>query len=69
MSKNIQAEDLGQEIIENDIDCDIETVGLILGATKKIYVDKNNKPVFNVKEYELIRDKQGEEKIEKTSFR
>ena len=58
-------EDLGQEIIENDIDCDIETVGLILGATKKIYVDKNSKPVFNVKQYELIRDKQGEEKSRK----
>ena len=56
MSKKYSSlEDLGQEIIENDIDSvDIETVGLILGATKKIYVDKNNKPVFNVKQYELI---------------
>lgn len=58
-------EDLSQEIIKSEIECDIETTGLMLGATKKIYAGKNNKPVFNVKLIEVVKDNKGEEKSRK----
>ena len=58
-------EDLSQEIIQSEIECDIETTGLMLGPTKKIYASKDNKPVFNVKQIEVIKDNKGEEKSRK----
>ena len=58
-------EDLSQEIIKSDLECDIETTGLMLGATKKIYASKDNKLVFNVKQIEVIKDNKGEEKSRK----
>ena len=59
-------EDLSQEIIKSDVECDIETTGLKLGPTKKIYAGKDNKPVFNVKLVEIIKDNKGEEKSRKS---
>ncbi|MBC8214980.1 MAG: hypothetical protein H8E64_00480 [Candidatus Marinimicrobia bacterium] len=58
-------EDLSQEIIQSEIECDIETTGLMLGPTKKIYASKDNKLVFNVKQIEVIKDSKGEEKSRK----
>lgn len=54
-------EDLSQAIISSDVDVDIEKVGKKVDGLKKIYVDKENQIVFNVKMMEVIKDKDGVE--------
>jgi len=52
-------EDLSQAIISSEIDVDIEKAGKKVDGLKKIYVDKDNKIIFNVKMMEIIKDKDG----------
>jgi len=54
-------EDLSQAIISSDVDVDIEKAGKKVDALKKIYVDKENQIVFNVKMMEVVKDKDGVE--------
>jgi len=54
-------ENLSNDIIKSDIECDIETTGMMINNTKKIYVDQNNKMVYNVKLIEVIKDKDANE--------
>ena len=54
-------EDLSQAIINSDIECDIETTGMMIGATNKIYANKDNKIVFNVNLIEVQKDNAGTE--------
>ncbi|MBT5934864.1 hypothetical protein [Sulfurimonas sp.] len=54
-------EDLSQAIIKDDVDIDIEIIGKKVEGLKKIYVDENNKIVFNIKMIEVIKDKDGVE--------
>lgn len=54
-------EQLSQVIISTEVDVDIEKVGKKIEGLKKIYVDQNNNPVFNVKLIEIIKDKDGSE--------
>ena len=42
-------ESLSREIINSDIECDIETTGIMIEGAKKIYVNKDSRIVFNVK--------------------
>lgn len=54
-------EGLAQAIISSDIECDIETTGMILGSTTKVYANPENEIVFNVKLIEVQKDVNGEE--------
>ncbi len=54
-------EELSQAIINTDIECDIETTGMIIGSTNKIYADKDNKIVFNVNLIEVKKDPKAQE--------
>lgn len=54
-------EDLSQAIINSDIDCDIESTGMLLNNTNKIYVNNDNQIVFNVKLIEVQKDNKGTE--------
>ena len=54
-------EDLSQAIISSDVECDIETTGMMIGATNKIYANKDNKIVFNVNLIEVQKDNKGSE--------
>ncbi|MDF1878414.1 hypothetical protein JHD46_02030 [Sulfurimonas sp. SAG-AH-194-C20] len=54
-------EELSQEIINSDIECDIETTGMLIGTTNKIYADKENKILFNVQLIEVKKDKDANE--------
>jgi|TARA_B110000211_G_scaffold149001_1_gene169636 hypothetical protein len=56
-----ELEELSQAIINSDIDCDIETTGMYVGNTTKIYADSENKIVFNVELLEVLKDKDGSE--------
>jgi len=62
LSKNYDdLEDLSQAIINSDIECDIETTGMMIGATNKIYANNDNKIVFNVNLIEVQKDNKGTE--------
>ncbi|MEA2050134.1 MAG: hypothetical protein U9O56_05335 [Campylobacterota bacterium] len=52
-------EDLSQAIISSEIDVDIEKAGKKVDGLKKIYVDKDNKIIFNIKMMEIVKDKDG----------
>jgi hypothetical protein len=52
-------EDISDAIIKTDIDCDFEKAGLILDHTTKIYVDKNQDVVYNVKIAEVVKAPDG----------
>lgn len=54
-------EELSQAIISTDIECDIETTGMIIGSTNKIYANKDNKIVFNVNLIEVKKDPKAQE--------
>ena len=54
-------ENLSQEIISSDVECDIETTGMMVDATNKIYANSGNNIVFNVKVLEVLKDKDGNE--------
>lgn len=54
-------EELSQAIIGSDIECDIETTGMMIGSTNKIYADEDNKIVFNVNLMEVQKDTEGNE--------
>ncbi len=54
-------ENLAQALIDTDIECDIETTGMMIGTTNKIYANKENKIVFNVKLMEVQKDTTGAE--------
>ena len=58
-SKYEDLEDLSQAIISSEIDVDIEKAGKKVDGLKKIYVDKDNKIIFNIKMMEIIKDKDG----------
>ena len=62
LSKNYDdLEELSQDIINSDIECDIETVGMIIGSTNKIYANKDNKIVYNVHIIEVQKDPKAQE--------
>ena len=54
-------EELAQEIIRTDIECDIETTGMLIENTNKIYVNIDNEIVFNVHLLEIQKDAVGKE--------
>ena len=54
-------EELSQAIINSDIECDIETTGMMIGTTNKIYANQDNKIVFNVNLMEVQKDTKGNE--------
>ena len=54
---------LAEAIIKGDVEWDLETVGMMVDSTKKIYVNKDNQIVFNVKLLEVVKDTNGVEKI------
>ena len=55
-------EDLSQAIINDDIEIDIETTGMIVDSTNKIYADSDNNIVYNVKLVTVVKDPKGVEK-------
>ena len=54
-------EDLSQDIINSDIECDIETMGMKIGSTNKVYANKDNKIVYAVNILEVQKNPKGEE--------
>ncbi|MBT3966561.1 MAG: hypothetical protein HOF48_03305 [Gammaproteobacteria bacterium] len=60
-SKYEDLEELSQAIISSEVDVDIEKSGKKIEGLKKIYVDRDNHIVFNVKMMEVIKDKDGVE--------
>jgi len=53
---------LGEEIIKNDPEVDIEKLGMQIGKTRKLYLDKDNKIVYRVNLVEVVRNIDGTEK-------
>jgi len=62
LKKYKDLENFSQAIINSDIEWDIETAGMVIDSTKKIYVNKESQIVFNVKLLEVIKDVNGSEK-------
>jgi len=54
-------EELGTKIIATDIECDIETTGMLIGTTHKVYTDSDNRIVYNIKLIEVKKDTEGKE--------
>ena len=54
-------EELAQQIIKTDVDCDIETTGMMIDSTNKVYASSDNKIVYNVKLMEVQKDVKGVE--------
>jgi len=52
-------EELSQAIITTDIECDIETTGIMIESTNKIYVNKENQIVYQVNLIEIQKDTKG----------
>lgn len=55
-------ENLAQAIIEADPEIDLERTGMILGPSKKLFVSKDNKILYGVDIYEIVRNPDGSEK-------
>lgn len=58
-------EELSQAIINSDIECDTEMTGMMIGNTNKIYINQDNKIVFNVNLMEVQKDAKGNEILRK----
>lgn len=56
---------LGEAIIESDPELDIEKIGKKIGATHKLYLDKDNKIAYRVNMLQIVRTPDGEEKDRK----
>lgn len=55
-------EKLGQGIIESDPEVDIERAGKLVGRTKKLYLNNENKIAYRVNLVEIIKNPDGTEK-------
>lgn len=54
---------LGEEIIKDDPEIDMEKTGRFVSRTKKLYIGKNNKIVYRVNLVEVIKNPDGTEKM------
>lgn len=55
-------ENLAEDIINNDPEIDFEKSGIILDTAKKLYMTKDNKILYGVDLYEIIKNPDGSEK-------
>ncbi len=62
IAKSGSLENLAQDIIDNDSEIDFEKAGMILDAARKLYMTKDNKILYGVDLYEIIRNPDGSEK-------
>jgi len=63
ISKNYEnLVEMGQSIIDEDPEIDMEMIGRKLKETQKLYLDKNNKIAYRVNLVQIIKDPQGNEK-------
>jgi hypothetical protein len=52
-------EDIGQSIIDGDPEVNMELVGTVLQATSRVFVDKEQKLVHRIQQFELVLDPDG----------
>lgn len=55
-------EELGKAIIESDPDVDIETAGMFLSGTKKVWLTPEGKVAYRIKLQEVVKNADGSEK-------
>lgn len=59
---NKTMEDLGNSLIQDDPEVDIEVVGTLLHNTSRVYIDQNRKIVHRVQQFEVVRNPDGSER-------
>lgn len=54
---------VGEALIAGDPEVDLETSGMMLRDTSRVYVNREGKSVFSVSEMEIVRNPDGSEKL------
>jgi hypothetical protein len=57
---------VAQALIDGDPEIDVESVGSFLSATSRVFVDKSNKLVHRIQQFEIVKDPQGKERERRT---
>ena len=55
-------DEVGQALINGDPEVNLELVGSFLNATSRVFVDRDNKLVHRVQQFEIVRDPDGTER-------
>ncbi len=59
-------QNVAQALIDGDPEINIESVGSFLSATSRVFVDKSNKLVHRIQQFEIVKDPSGEERERRT---